>query len=62
MLAVNNLIVDLMQCLDTITQVFFLKEAFTVIKSFIEVLLFAPHFIYATIYSMGTQLNYRPVM
>lgn len=61
MLAVNNLIVDLMQCLDTVTQVF-LKEAFTVIKSFIEVLLFAPHFIYATIYSMGIQLNYRPVM
>lgn len=61
MLAVNNLIVDLMQCLDTVTQVF-LKEAVTVIKSFIEVLLFAPHFIYATIYSMGTQLNYRPVM
>lgn len=50
-----------MQCLDTVTQVFF-KEAFTVIKSFIEVLLFAPHFIYATIYSMGIQLNYRPVM
>lgn len=48
MLAANNLIVDLMQCLDTVTQVF-LKEAFTVIKSFIEVLLFAPHFIYATI-------------
>lgn len=61
MLAVNNLIVDLMQCLDTVTQVF-LKEAFTVIKSFIEVLLFAPHFIYATIYSMGIQLNCRPVM
>lgn len=61
MLAANNLIVDLMQCLDTVTQVF-LKEAFTVIKSFIEVLLFAPHFIYATIYSMGIQLNYRPVM
>lgn len=61
MLAVNNLIVDLMQCLDTVTQVF-LKEAFTVIKSFIEVLLFAPHFIYATIYSMDIQLNYRPVM
>lgn len=61
MLAVNNLTVDLMQCLDTVTQVF-LKEAFTVIKSFIEVLLFAPHFIYATIYSMGIQLNYRPVM